>query len=80
MKMLATYAYDAFCKMENITWSRPVYHQNEATIYLPDEKELDLLISSARKKMATFLSCLKETYADPSEILLVDGLTSKTTY
>jgi hypothetical protein len=35
---------------------------------VPDEKDLDLLISSASKRMATFLMCLKETFADP-EIL-----------
>lgn len=72
MKMLAVCAYDAFCTMREITWRKPVYHQNEATIYVPDEKELDLLISAARKKMATFLSCLKETFADPSEIIYAD--------
>ncbi len=72
MKMLAVYAYDAFCIMKDITWKRPTYQQNEATIYVPDEKELDLLISAARKKMATFLSCLKETFADPSEIIFAE--------
>ena len=70
MKMLATCAYDAFCEMQEIRWKRPIYHQNEATIYVPDKKELDLMINRAtRKKMATFLLCLKETFADPSEIL-----------
>jgi integrase/rubredoxin len=69
MKMLAVYAYDAFCAMQGLAWNRPIYQQNEATIYVPDEKELDLLISAARKKMATFLGCLKETFADPSEII-----------
>ena len=58
--------------MKDITWKRPTYQQNEATIYVPDEKELDLLISAARKKMATFLGCLKETFADPSEIIFAE--------
>jgi len=77
MKMLATCAYDAFCQMQEIHWKRPVYRQNEATIYVPDEKDLDLLISHARKKMATFLGCLKETFADPSEILTCDWIDLK---
>lgn len=55
----------------------PTYHQNEATIYLPDEKELDLLISAASKRMATFLGCLKETFADPSEILRAEWIDFK---
>ncbi len=69
MKMLAVCAYDAFCQMEGIVWQRPLYRQREATIIVPDEKDLDLLISAASKRMATFLLCLKETFADPSEIL-----------
>jgi integrase len=77
MKMLATCAYDVFCQMQGICWNRPVYRQNEATIYVPDEKDLDLLISRARKKLATFLGCLKETFADPSEILCCDWIDLK---
>ncbi|HJW66115.1 MAG TPA: hypothetical protein VJ507_04945, partial [Candidatus Bathyarchaeia archaeon] len=69
MKMLATCAYDVFCQMRGMRWSRPVYRQSEITIDVPDEKDLDLLISRGRKKMAAFLLCLKETYADPGEIL-----------
>jgi integrase/predicted RNA-binding Zn-ribbon protein involved in translation (DUF1610 family) len=78
MKMLATCAYDAFCQMQGITWRRPTYNQNEATVYVPDEKELDLLISAApRKKMATFLGCLKETFADPAEIIAAEWVDFK---
>ena len=69
MKVLAVSAYDAFCKMQKITWKRPHYRQNEATIMVPDEKDLDMLIAAGSKRMATFLLCLKETFADPTEIL-----------
>lgn len=69
MKQIAVSAYDAFCRMEKITWDRPTYHQNEIEIIAPDEKDLDLLISAASKRFATFLLCLKETFADPSEVL-----------
>ncbi len=69
MKMLAVCAYDCFCQMQGISWKRPTYRQNEATIMVPDEKDLDLLINAASRRMATFLKCLKETFADPSEIL-----------
>ena len=74
MKMLAVYAYDAFCQMENLVWKRPLYHQNEATITVPDEKDLDMLINAASKRLATFLQCLKETFADPSEILRTEWI------
>jgi integrase/rubredoxin len=77
MKMLATCAYDAFCKMQGIAWKKPIYKQNEATVDVPDEKDLDMLISAARKRMATFLGCLKETFADPSEILRCDWIDLK---
>ena len=78
MKLLATCAYDAFCQMQEIKWNRPVYRQNEVTIYVPDEKDLDMLIAAAaRKQMATFLGCLKETFADPSEILAAEWIDLK---
>ena len=74
-KMLACYAYDAFCRMEKIDWSRPKYRQQESLFYVPDEKELDALIAASRsKRMTAFLKCLKETFADPGEVL---GLTWK---
>lgn len=74
MKMLAVCAYDAFCQMQEIHWKKPIYHQNEATVAVPDEKDLDLLISAARRRMATFLLCLKETFADPAEIIRADWI------
>ncbi len=44
-------------------------------IYVPDEKDLDQLISASRsKRMAAFLQCLKETYADPGEILRLEWI------
>jgi integrase len=77
VKMLAVYAYDAFCKMEGIKWQMPTYRQGETTLYIPDEKDLDLLISTASRRMATFLQCLKETFADPGEILRAEWIDLK---
>lgn len=69
-KMLCVYAYDAFAKMEKITWSKPRYRQEENLPFVPDEAELDSLIASCQsKRMAAFLQALKETYADPGEVL-----------
>ena len=48
----------------------PRYQIEETLPFVPDEKELDQLISSCRsRRMAAFLQCLKETFADPGEIL-----------
>jgi integrase len=69
-KLLAVYAYDAFCTMEKMTWQKPRYKQEDAIVFVPDEKELDQLTAACRsRRMSTFLQCLKETYADPGEIL-----------
>jgi integrase len=69
-KALATFAYDAFAKMEKLTWNPPRYKQEDAIVYVPEEKELDQLIAACRsRRMAAFLLCLKETFADPGEIL-----------
>jgi integrase len=77
VKMLAAYAYDAFCKMEDIKWNMPTYRQGETTLYIHNEKDLDILISIASKRMATYLQCLKETYADPGEILRLEWIDLK---
>ena len=69
-KMLFVYAYDAFTRMLKITWEPPKYKQEETLPFVPEEGELDALISACRgKRMAAFLQCLKETYADPGEVL-----------
>jgi integrase len=72
-KMLACYAYDAFCKMEGLTWTKPKYKQEETELIITDEKLLDaLIIYSRSRRMTAFLQCLKETYADPGEILALE--------
>jgi predicted RNA-binding Zn-ribbon protein involved in translation (DUF1610 family) len=70
VKMLAVYAYDAFAKMQNISWTKPRYKQKDSLPFVPEEKELDQLIASCKsQRMATFLQTLKETFADPGEAL-----------
>ncbi len=72
-KMLYCAAYGAFCtNVLKIEWSNPGYKQEEIEVYVPYESELDALINGARSQlMATFLQCLKETFADPSEALRI---------
>ena len=72
-KMLMTQAYKVFAEMKSITWRMPRYHQEEITPFIPLESELDQLIASCKsQRMAAFLQCLKETYADPSEALKIE--------
>jgi integrase len=69
-KLQFAYAYNAFTKMLKISWEMPKYTQEENLPFIPEEKELDALIAFCRsKRMATYLQCLKETFADPGEAL-----------
>jgi integrase len=74
-RMLYCYAYDAFLKMLKIHWDMPTYTQEDHDPFVPDETELDALISSAKSKLlAAFLQCLKETFGDPGEVLRIKWL------
>jgi integrase len=71
-KIQFVYAYDNFAKMLKIQWQIPRYTQEETLPFVPEEKEVDQLIAFCRsKRMAAFLQCLKETYADPGEALRI---------
>jgi integrase len=68
MQMVA--AQDILVRILKIQWSPPHYSQEEIIPFIPDEAELDCLISACRsKRMAAFLQCCKEIYGDPSEVL-----------
>jgi integrase len=74
-KMLTVYAYDAFCKMNNIQWEKPHYHQGETMLIVPDERDLEQLRSSFHSlRMIAFLTCMKETLADPGEVLKIEWI------
>lgn len=69
-KMQTCYAYNAFTRMAGLTWSMPSYKQEEYLFFLPEESELDTLISATKSaRMRVYLQCLKETFGDPSEVL-----------
>lgn len=75
MKLQYVCAYSAFAAMLKISWAPPKYHQEETIPFIPDESELDALISAARtKKLAAYLQALKETYGDPSEVLRIEWI------
>jgi len=73
VKLYTTCAYDAMTKMLGITWTPPKYTPEESLPFIPEESELDQLIASCKsRRMATYLQTLKETFADPGEILRME--------
>ena len=54
-------AYNIFLKLNNMTWEQPRCNVEESIPFIPTEQEIDALISSAPKKLSTFLLLLKET-------------------
>ncbi len=77
-KNLAAFAYQAFCEMQGIHWKKPVYNIEDPMIRAPLEEDIDALIASTNsKRMAAFLTCIKETYADPGEILAAEWIDLK---
>ena len=77
-KNLAAFAYQAFCEMQGIPWKKPVYKIEDPMIRAPLEEDIDALIASTNsKRMAAFLKCIKETYADPGEILAAEWIDLK---
>jgi len=51
-------------------WTPPKHKQEESLPFIPEERELDQVIAACRsRRMAAYLQCLKETFADPGEAL-----------
>jgi integrase len=60
-KALAVSAYSKYLEAFNGTWKPPRYRPERKIPFLPTEKEVDCLINAAHKKLATYLTLLKET-------------------
>lgn len=56
-------AYAAFCKWAKIEWEKPRIQVPEKPMFIPQEAEIDSLISGCGKKTSTLLQLLKETGA-----------------
>lgn len=70
-KANAVYAYNTFVQMEGLTWIPPRYKREQKLPFIPLERELDAFISASGKIMGTFLQGLKETGADPGELVRI---------
>jgi len=62
------YAYDLFARWMGIEWERPKYKPARKLPFIPLEREIDDLIASCNKYVATFLQIAKETGARAGEI------------
>jgi len=71
-KRNVAYAYDTFLRMEGISWNMPRYKSTSKMPFIPLEEEIDQLIAGCGKVMAAFLQGLKETGADPGELLKIE--------
>ncbi|MBE3116736.1 hypothetical protein IMZ68_05980 [Candidatus Bathyarchaeota archaeon] len=73
-KNLAIFAYQGFCEMEGIQWKKPdLYHVDDPDINTPLEEDIDALIAgTTSKRMAAIQQTIKETYADPGEVLAIE--------
>jgi len=67
-KANAVDAYSSYLKMEDKTWTPPIYNGIARIPFVPKETEIDQLIAGCSSRVATFLQLLKETHARPGEI------------
>jgi len=68
-KSVVVQVYHSFLETLDLTWERPTYKVPDTLPFIPLEKELDALINGSGKILGTFLQGLKDTGADPGELL-----------
>jgi len=67
-KLMAVAAYSFFASLNGIRWDPPKYKPKRRLPFIPLESEIDALIASAGKKLATTLQLVKETGARIGEV------------
>ncbi|MEM2614186.1 MAG: site-specific integrase [Nitrososphaerota archaeon] len=67
-KEAMVYTYDLWAKWVGIKWEKPSYKPPRKLPFIPLEREIDDLIASCNKYIATFLQMAKETGARAGEI------------
>ena len=73
-KEAIVYGYDLFTKWMGIIWEKPVYKPVRTLPFIPSEREIDDLIASTNKQIATFLQLGKETGARAGEIFSLNWI------
>jgi integrase len=62
------YAYDCYCKAQNIQWKKPFYRVAENTPIIPSTENVNAIINNASPKYATIFKILTETGAEGQEL------------
>jgi integrase len=71
-KLQIVNAYNSFLKYKQIAWQKPRYKRKETLPFIPQEAEIDQLIATTSKRVATFLQILKESAARTIEALSLE--------
>ncbi len=67
-KRALCYAYNKYVKFHGLQWNKPKYYQIAKLPRIPLEKEINIIISNASKKLATAISISKDTGLRPIEL------------
>ncbi|NVM23762.1 MAG: site-specific integrase [Desulfobacterales bacterium] len=71
-KSIIAAAYSCFLASIGQTWTKPRYKPDQSFPFIPLEEEIDALVQASGKIMSCFLQGLKETGADPGELLRLE--------
>jgi integrase len=72
-KLFAVTAYQCFLNLVlNTTWKMPKYKKQETIAYVPTMDDVNALIAGCGKKLAAFLTMLRETGARCGEIIRLE--------
>ena len=66
--------YQYFCKFNKIQWEKVIYHPEEHSIIPPTEKQVAMLIASAKNPLSLKIELAEETGLRPCEIQGEKGL------
>ena len=67
-KEIIVNCYDKYCKWRGIPFKKPKYRRVKRLPYVPQESDIDELISALGKRLSAFLLTIKETGARPGEL------------
>ena len=62
------YAYDKYCEIQQITWTKPYYKEVENIPLIPTTENVNAIIDNASKRYATIFKILVETGAEGHEL------------
>jgi integrase len=63
--------YYAFCKYRKLAWEKVKVNYEPKQVYIPTEGEIDALIATCGKRLATFIQVLRDTGARKGEALKI---------